>query len=123
MIEAYNNKDKLISFVDGTKYLNKKKKMVGYLKKNKYKDKSGTTLLILKENGDITWSEGETQGYFKENKIFSSYDDNVVFEFRKDKGIILNSTGETLLYLKGDIEKLVDLDFFGITSQFLELFA
>jgi len=123
MIEVYNDKEKLIGFIEGTEYLNKKKKMIGYLKKNKYKDKSGTTLLILKDNGDITWSEDEKQGYIKESKIFSSSTDSVVYEFKKDKGKILNSNGDSVLYLKGDINKLEDLDFFGIAGQFLELFA
>ena len=108
MIEVYNNKEKLIGFIDGTEYLNKKKKVIGPLKKSIYKDKSGTILLILKNNGDITRSEDEKQGYIKESKIFSSYTGSFVYKFKKDKGKIINSAEDSVLYLKDDIDKLED---------------
>ena len=123
MIEVFNKKEKLEGFIEGKKYLNKKKKLIGYLENNEFKDKTGYTLLILKENGAITWNEGEQQGYIKEGKIFSSFDDKFIFEFKKEKGEIVDSDGDTVLYLKGDLESLEDDDFFGITAQFLELFA
>ena len=62
----------------------------------------------MKDNGDITLSEDEKQGYIKESKIFSSYTGSVVYEFKKDKGKIINSAGDSVLYLKGDIDKLED---------------
>ena len=123
MIEVYNKKEKLEGFVNGNKYMNKKKKLIGYLENNEFKDNTGYTLLILKENGDITWNEGKEQGYLKEGKIFSYIDDRMIFDFKKEKGKIVNSDGDTVLYLKGDIDSLNDEDFFGIISQFLELFA
>jgi len=123
MIEVYNKKEKLEGFIDGNKYLNKKKKLIGYFENGEFKDKTGYTLLILKENGDITWNEGEQQGYLKEGKIFSYFDDKMMYEFKKEDGKILNSDGDAVLYLKGEIDSLPDEDFFGIAGQFLELFA
>lgn len=123
MIEVFNNKDKLVGFIDGNRYLNKKKKLMGFLENNEFKDKTGYTLLILTDNGEITWNEGEGQGYLKEGKIFSSLDNRMIFEFKKEKGEIVDSEGDKVLYLKGDLEVLGDADFFGIAGQFLELFA
>lgn len=123
MIEVLNHKKKLEGFIDEKNYLNKKKKLIGLLENNEFKDKTGYTLLILKDNGVITWNEGEKQGYLKEGKIYSSFDDRVLFEFDKERGKILDSEGNTVLYLKGDLESLDDEDFFGIAGQFLELFA
>ena len=123
MIEVFNRKEKLEGFIEGKKYLNKKKKLIGFLENNNFKDKSGYTLLILKDNGDITWNEGEKQGYIKEGKIYSAFDDRLIFEFKKENGEILDSGGKTILYLKGDIESLEEEDFFGIAGQYLELFS
>ena len=123
MIEILNKKIKLIGFVEGKKYLNKKKKLIGFIENNEFKDKTGYTLLILQDNGVITWNEGEQQGYIKEGKIYSSLDDRVLFEFKKEIKKILDSNGDTVLYLKGNLESLEDEDFFGIAGQFLELFA
>jgi len=123
MIEVLNKKEKLEGFIDGKKYLNKKKKMMGLLENNEFKDNSNNTLLILKDNGAITWSDGGQQGYLKDGKIYSSLHDRYIFEFKKEKGLILDSEGDTVLYLKGDLESLEDDDFFGIAAQFLELFA
>ena len=123
MIEVLNKKEKLEGFIDGKKYMNKKKKIIGFLENNEFKDKSNYTLLILKDNGAITWSEGQQQGYLKEGKIYSSLNDSPLFEFKKEDGIIIDSEGETVLYLKGDLESLEDDDFFGIAAQFLELFS
>lgn len=122
MIEVLNKKEKTIGFIDGKKYLNKKKKLIGYLENNEFKDNTGYTLLILKENGAITWNEGEQQGYIKEGKIFS-YLDEIIFELIKEKGKVVDSDGTTVLFLKGEIGALTDEDFFGIAGEFLELFA
>ncbi len=123
MIEVFNKKDKLEGYIDGKKYLNKKKKLFGFIENNEFKDKSGYTLLILKDNGVITWNEGEKKGYIKDGKIYSSFDDRLLYEFKKDKGEILDSDGKVVFYFKGDFEKLENVDFFGIAGQFLELFA
>ena len=87
MIKVLNKKDKLEGFIEGNNYLNKKKKLIGYLENNECKDETGQTLLILKENGAITMNEGEQQGYIKEGKIFSSFDDRLLFEFKKEEGM------------------------------------
>ena len=123
MIEVLNKKEKLEGFIEGMEYLNKKKKLLGFLENDEFKDKSGYTLLILKPNGAITWNGGQQQGYLKEGKIYSALEDKAIFEFNKEKGRILDSDGDTILYLKGDLDALDDKDFFGIAGQFLELFS
>jgi len=123
MIEVLNRKDKLEGYIDGKKYLNKKKKLLGFIENNEFKDKTGYTLLILTENGEITWNEGEKQGWLEEGKIYSSFDERLLFEFKRDKGQILDSDGNVVLYFKGDFEKLDDVDFFGIAGQYLGLFS
>jgi hypothetical protein len=123
MIEVLNKKMKLVGFIEGKQYLNKKKKLIGFLENNEFKDSSGYTLLILQVNGAITWNEGEQQGYIKEGKIYSSFEDRVLFEFKKENEKILDFNGDTVLHLKGNLESLEDEDFFGIAGQFLELFA
>ena len=123
MIKVLNKKEKLVGYIDGNRYLNKKKNLIGYLENNEFKDNSGYTLLILREDGDITWNAGETQGSIKEGKIYSYYQERVIFEFIAEEGKFVDSNGDTVLYLKGDLEILKDEDLFGIAGQFLELFA
>ena len=123
MIEVYNDKDKLEGFIDGKQYLNKKQKKIGFIKKNKFKDKSGYTLLYLLDNGDIDGSEGRNLGYMENGNIFSSADERLIYEILKEKGEINDSNGNKVLYLKGDFKDLEDLDYFGIVSRFLDLFA
>ena len=74
--------------------------------------------MILQDNGVITWNEGEQQGYIKEGKIYSSLDDRVLFEFKKEIKKILDSNGDTVLYLKGNLESLEDEDFLGLQDNF-----
>ncbi len=123
MIEVYNYKDKLEGFIDGKQYLNKNKKKIGFIKKNKFKDQSGYTLLYLLDNGDIDGSEGGNLGYMENGNFFSSPDERLIYEILKEKGEINDSTGDKVLYLKGDFKDLDDLDYFGIVSRFLDLFA
>ena len=59
LIECLNNDKKLEGYIDGKRYLDRKKKVWGYLEGNIAKDKEGYPLLILRENGMITWNEGE----------------------------------------------------------------
>jgi len=123
MIEVYNYKDKLEGFIDGKQYFNKKKKKIGFIKKNKIKDESGYTLLYLLDNGDIDGNEGGNLGYIENGNIFSSPDEHLIYEILKEKGEINDSTGDKVLYLKGDFKDLEDLDYFGIVSRFLDLFT
>ena len=125
LIECLNNDKKLEGYIDGKRYLDRKKKVWGYLEGNIAKDKEGYPLLILREDGMITWNEGEEQGYMKENKIFLP-NNELLYEFLKDKRLIQNSQEEIVLQLVGttrEIEELGNLDFFGIAAVILELFA
>ncbi|MFX1535205.1 MAG: hypothetical protein ACFFDI_13355 [Promethearchaeota archaeon] len=122
MIEVFNKLGKLEGYIDGKRYLNRRKKLIGFLEGNVAKDKTGYPLLILTENNEITWNEGELQGYLKDSKIYTLNDD-LIFEFSKEKGKIYNSKEEVVLDLRGNLEGIEDVDFFGIAAIFLELFA
>ncbi|MFX1296770.1 MAG: hypothetical protein ACFFD2_18180 [Promethearchaeota archaeon] len=128
MIECLNKKEKVEGYVDGKQYLDKKKRLQGFLEQNSVKDKNGYILLILRENNVITLNEEleyEEMGYLKENKIYNK-NNGLIFEFLKDKREILDRIGKIVLFLKGtanEIEKLNNIDFFGIATIFLELFS
>ena len=126
MIEVYDykySKGKLTGYVDGRKYLNKKEKLLGYLEGLKFKDKSGETLLILKDNGKITYGDGEKHGILKPGEILEYHTEELIYSYDKEQGKILNSEGSLMLELKGDFSNLNDSDYFGIAGQYLELFA
>jgi len=134
---VWKKKGKLSGYVDGKKYLNRKQKLQSYLEGNKSVYKKGYVLLILRDDDVITYSDGEEVGYLKDNKIFRykryySFPESkhkhiipeeLLCEFKKDKGVILDSKGSLLLELKGDFDHLTNLDYFGIAGEFLEIFA
>lgn len=125
MIEVYNyrfKKDKIDGYINGKEYLNKKKKLKAYLEENNFYQ-GVDLLLILREDGIITYSDGDEQGYIKEGKIYTYQGGGLLYEFSKDDGKIYDSDKNIVLELKGNTEKLNDLDFFGIAGYFLELFA
>jgi len=125
MIECLNNKKKVEGYIDGKRYLNRKKKLWGYLDGNTAKDKEGYLLLILRDDGIITWNEGEEQGSLKDNKIYT-LDDKLLYEFLKEKRQIIGIDRTPALYLEGpthEIEQLTNIDFFGIAAIILELFS
>lgn len=125
MIKCLYRDKKLRGFIDGKSYLNEKKKLWGYLDGNIAKDKEGYPLLILQEDGIITWNEGEEQGSLQENKIFN-LNGKLLYEFNLQKRQILDNEGNPILFLEGEtreLEQLTNLDFFGITAIILELFA
>jgi len=130
MIEVYTTgkkKDEIIGLVDGKKFLSRKKKICGYLEGNVARDKRGYALLYLKEDGKITLNEDweyEEQGYLKEGKIYYIGNDELILSFHKDKNEIHNHLNNKIIYLRGEgIETLTELDFFGICSILLDLFA
>ncbi len=128
LIECRNSKNKLEGYIDGKQYLDQKKNLCGFLDGNVAKDKNGIPLLILRDDGVITYSEelkSEEQGYIKDGKIYH-LDGSLIYEFIKEKRQILDSKGEVKLRLEGSIrliEKLEDVDFFGIATIILELFS
>lgn len=134
---VWKKKGKFSGYIDDRKYLNKKQKLQTFLEGNNFKDKKGYILLILREDDVITESDGTEIGYLKDNKIFRyeryySFPESrhkhiipeeLLCEFKKDKGVILDSKGSLLLELKGDFDHLTNLDYFGIAGEFLEIFA
>jgi hypothetical protein len=125
MIEVYNyrfKKDKIDGYINGKEYLNTKKKLKAYLEGNNFYQ-GADLLLILREDGVITYSDGDEQGNLKDGKIYTYQGGGLLYEFSKDEGLILDSDKNTLLELKGNVKDLDDLDFFGISAYFLELFS
>ncbi len=118
MIEVFNKKHKRIGYVDGKKYLNKKKKLLGFLEENVVKKMNGFPLFKLDEHNSIRSNDGFQYGFILESKICDN--NGPIFIFSKEKGEILNSDGEVILYLEGDIENIKDLDFFGIAAIYLK---
>jgi len=124
MIEVYDfkyKKGKIVGYIDGTNYLDKKKRIKAYLEGNNFISQD-EILLVLREDGVITYSDGNEQGYLKEGKIFS-YISDLLYEFMRKEGKIIDSNSNLVLKLEGDYENLDDRDFFGIAGYFLELFA
>ena len=125
MIEVYNyrfNKDKINGYINGKEYLNKKKKLKAYLEGNNFYQ-GVDLLLILREDGVITYSDGDERGKLQDGKISTYQGGGVLYEFSKDEGKIYDSDRNIVLELRGNTEDLDDLDFFGIAGYFLELFA
>jgi len=125
MIEVYNyrfKKDKIDGYINGKEYLNKKKKLEAYLEGNNF-FQGADLLLILREDGIITYSDGDEQGHIEDGKIYTYQGGGLLYEFSKDDGKIYDSDKNIVLELRGNTEELDDLDFFGIAGYFLELFA
>lgn len=134
---VFKKKGKFSGYIDNKKYLNKKLKLQTFLEGNKFMDKKGYILLILREDNVITYNDGEEIGYLKDNKIFRyeryySFPESkhkhiipeeLLCEFIKDKGLILDSKGSLLVELKGNFDHLTNLDYFGIAGEFIEIFA
>lgn len=124
MIEVYNyryKKDKIDGYIDGKNYLNRKKKVKAYLEGNNFIQGSDL-LLILREDGIITHSDGEEHGLLKDGNIYF-LNEELIYEFSREDGKIYDSNKNIVLELRGNTEELDDLDFFGIAGYFLELFA
>jgi hypothetical protein len=129
MIEVYKKgkrKEKIVGYIDGSRYLTRKKKLCGYLEDNIAKHKKGYPLLVLFPDGKITNNKDfdyREQGYIKEGRIYS-LDNTPIFTLHKEKGEIHAHLNEKIYYLRGgNIDNLTDLDFFGIATVHLELFG
>ena len=118
MIEVFNKKHKRTGYIDGKKYLNKKKKLLGFLDSDIVKKMDGFPLFMLDKHNAIRANDGSQYGFILESKICDN--NGPIFIFSKEKGEILNSDGEVILYLEGDIENIEDLDFFGIAAIYLK---
>ena len=98
---------------------NKKGKLIGYLEDSKVKDKNGLTLLRMDSHNDIFFGNDQV-GFILDSKIY--YREYPTFVISKEKGIILDPEGNVILVLRGDLKKIGDLEYFGITTTFLESF-
>ena len=128
MIEIYTKgkkKDRIEGYIDGKKYLTRKKKLWGYLEDNMAKHKSGYPVLILKDDGKITFNEDwafKEVGYIKDGKIYD-IEDNLEFTLDKEKGEIINHYNNNIIFLRGEgINLLKDDDFFGLMGTMFSLF-
>ncbi|MBD3229657.1 MAG: hypothetical protein GF329_15860 [Candidatus Lokiarchaeota archaeon] len=124
LIKVYDEKEKLIGFIDGKEYLDKKQNRIGWfdVDQDVVKDKDGYILLSIDKNGTIRYNDEQEVGYLKDEKIYF-YDDSIIFELKRDDGNILRYNGDVVLSLKGDLSKIDGVDFFGICAIYLELFS
>ena len=119
MVDLLNKKFKKIGYFDDKRCFNKKGKLIGYLEDSKVKDKNGLTLLRMDSHNDIFFGNDQV-GFILDSKIY--YRECPTFVVSKERGIILDPEGKVLLVLKGDLKKIGDLEYFGITTTFLESF-
>jgi len=119
MIEIFNKNHKYIGFFDDKKCFNKKGNLISHLEDSKVKDKKGHILLRMDKYNDIFFGNDQV-GFILDSKIY--YREYPTFVISKERGEILNPEGKVLLVLKGDLKKIGDLEYFGITTTFLESF-
>ena len=148
MIEVYEfrySKGKLDGYIDGKNYLTKKKKSRASLEGKNY-IRYNQIVLILRDDGVITLSDAEEEGFMKGSEFYvyqGYYDSHIdedfeqeidyekftrtgeklVYTFSKEKGEFYNDEGKLMLQLKGTIEILEDVDYFGIAACFLGLYS
>ena len=118
MLEVYNNKHKIIGYIDGKIYFNKKKKKMGFLEGNLVKNKNGFPLLKLDEHNDILNMNNSQVGFVLDSKMGN--DDGPMCEFSKEKGELLDPEGVVLLSLEGNYKSLEIVDYFGIAATYLK---
>ena len=117
MIEVLNKHKKRIGIIEGSRFFNEKNKLLGTLDNGVVKnDKNRVLIRIDKHNG--IFFENEQVGFILDFTIY--FREKPTFEFSKEKGEIHTSDGKQTLILKGEIEKLEDVNFFGIASIYLE---
>jgi len=118
MLEVYNNKHKIIGYIDGKKYFNKKKKKMGFLEGNLVKTKNGFPLLKLDKHNDILNMNDSQVGFVLDSKIGNG--DGPMCEISKEKGELLDPEGAVLLSLEGNYKTLEVIDYFGIATTYLK---
>jgi hypothetical protein len=133
MIEVYGE-GKLNGYMEGNRFFNAKKKPEGIITNNVH-FKLGTPLLRLKENGDILLIEYEDDGdkkakagFLKEGNVFYGQQPHahLLYKFDKTQAQIVQQNGNVALELKGtpeELQKLTDVEYFGLASHYLDLFG
>lgn len=116
MIEILNKKNKRIGFIEGEKCFNKKHKLIGYLDGNELKNKEGNVILKLDKHDDIFMGNDQV-GFIYNSEIY--FREQPVFEVLKEKREIYTSDRKKVLKLKGNHEKVDDIDFVAIAVLFL----
>ena len=117
MIEVLNKHKKRIGIIEGSKFFNEKKKLLGSLENGIIKNDKNRVLIKIDKHNDIFF-ENDQVGFILESTIY--FREKPTYEFSKEKGELHTSDGKQTLTLKGEIEKLNDVDFFGIASIYLE---
>lgn len=117
MINVLNKKYKKIGFFDDKKFFNRRGYLIGYLEGSEVKDKNGHIVLRMDKHNDIFLGNDQV-GFILDSKIY--YREYPTFIISKEKGIILDPEGNVILVLRGDLKKIGDLEYFGITTTFLE---
>lgn len=117
MIEVFNKKKKRIGFIEGRKYFDKKHRLIGYLEGNVIKNQKGRPLLKLDSHDDIIFN-GEQVGFILDSKIYIR--EEPIFEVSKEKREIHSNQRKNIISLKGNHQKIEDLDYFGIAAIYFE---
>jgi len=117
MIEVLNKHKKRIGIIEGSKFFNEKKKLLGSLENGIIKNDKNRVLIKIDKHNDIFF-ENDQVGFILESTIY--FREKPTYEFSKEKGELHTSDGKQTLILKGEIEKLEDVNFFGIASIYLE---
>jgi hypothetical protein len=130
MIEVLNKKEKLLGYVEGKKYYDEKGNLIGFLEGNIYKMKDGYPILTLDDNKYLIDENDEKIGYLEEN--YFRFPDSWMYSsglsildrgFSSETGELYDHKGKVIGYVRGNIENLTDLDYFGILSSFYDLGA
>ena len=117
MIEVYNKKKKRIGFIKGRKYFDKKHRLIGYLEGNVVKNENGHILLKLDIHDDIFYG-GEQIGFILDSKIYIRK--MPIFEVSKEKREIHSNQRKDIISLKGNHQKIENLDYFRIVAIYFE---
>ncbi len=116
MIEILNKKNKRIGFIEGVKCFNKKHKLIGYLEGNELKSNNGFVILKLDKHNDL-FINNDQVGFIYNSEIYIR--EQPVFKVLKEKREIYTLDRKKVLKLKGNHEKIDDIDFVAIAALFL----
>ncbi|MFX1281702.1 MAG: hypothetical protein ACFFA3_20290 [Promethearchaeota archaeon] len=130
MIEVLTKKEKLLGYVKGKEYYDEKGNLIGFLEGNTYKMRDGYPILTLDDDKYLIDEDNKNIGYLEEN--FFRFPDSWIYKsglfmldrgFSIEKGELYNHKGKVIGFVRGNVESLIDLDYFGILVAFYDLGA
>ncbi len=129
VIDVLNRKGRLLGSAIGKNYYDENGTLIGYIEGNIYKMNDDYPILTLDKKKFIRNEDDEKIGYLEAN--FFRFPDSWMYKlsynidrgFSPEKGELYNHKGKIIGYLRGDIENLIELDYFGILVAFFDLGA